>query len=147
MLNGLKIELLPCPCCGGEARLRTYRVEDGYVGYTAGDVGCTECGLRTRSAPVDGTFGLNWTEQEFADLWNRRTDSDVVGLSASLSTDEQLDALAERMGRAIVSIADTLPVVDEIHESLARVMASRMIDMVISEIDLRSRTKERTPDA
>ena len=73
MLNGLKIELLPCPCCGGEARLRTYRVEDGYVGYTAGDVGCTECGLRTRSAPVDGTFGLNdnvTIEQLSVILWN-----------------------------------------------------------------------------
>ena len=147
MLNGLKIELLPCPCCGGEAMYRTYRVEDGYVGYTAGDIGCTECGLRTRSAPIDGTFGLNWTKQEFADLWNRRTDGDAMGLSASLSTDEQLDALAARMARAIVAIADGLPVVDEIHESLARVMASRMIDRVLSEVDLRGEERDGPAEA
>lgn len=45
------------------------------------------------------------------------------------------------MAHAIIRIADDLPVVDDIHESLARVMASKMIDMVRIELDLRARDK------
>ena len=53
------------------------------------------------------------------------------------STDALLDELAAGMADAIVNIADDLPVQDELHESLARVMASKMIDMVRSRLDLR----------
>ena len=60
-----------------------------------------------------------------------------VGCAMDGSTDALLDELAAGMAHAIIRIADDLPVVDEIHESLARVMASKMIDMVAGEIDLR----------
>lgn len=57
------------------------------------------------------------------------------------STDGLLDEMAAGMAHMIIRIADGLPVVDDIHESLARVMASRMIDMVIAEMDLRAKDK------
>ena len=58
-------------------------------------------------------------------------------------TDPLLDELAAGMAHAIIRIADDLPVVDDIHESLARVMGSRMIDMVVSEIELRDTAGSR----
>lgn len=73
MGNGLKTELKPCPCCGGEPRYNEYTVEDGYTGYRAGDIVCTQCGMRTISAPVDGTYGVEWTREDFAERWNKRT--------------------------------------------------------------------------
>lgn len=63
------------------------------------------------------------------------------------STDALLDELAAGMAHAIVKIADDLPAVDEIHESLARVMSSRMIDLVNQEIDLRSGARDELPEA
>ncbi len=63
------------------------------------------------------------------------------------STDDLLDELAAGMAHVIVRIADDLPVVDEIHESLARVMASRMIDMVRMETDLRSPARDEPAEA
>lgn len=63
------------------------------------------------------------------------------------STDDLLDELAAGMAHVIVRIADDLPVVDEIWESLARVMASRMIDMVRMEIDLRSPSRDEPAEA
>lgn len=62
-------------------------------------------------------------------------------------TDALLDELAAGMAHAVVKVADDLPVVDDIHESLARVMASRMIDMVIGEMDLRSGAKDKPAEA
>lgn len=64
--------LAPCPFCGGDARYCEYRVPDGYVGYLAGDIVCMDCGARTRSAPVDGSYGVTWAKADFAALWNRR---------------------------------------------------------------------------
>ena len=63
------------------------------------------------------------------------------------STDDLLDELTAGMAHVIVRIADDLPVVDEIWESLARVMASRMIDMVRMEIDLRSPSRDEPAEA
>ena len=57
-------------------------------------------------------------------------------------TDTLLDELAAGMAHMVIRIADDLPVVDDIHESLARVMASKMIDIVLSELDLR---EEQSP--
>lgn len=71
-----KPQLRPCPFCGGDARYAEYHVLDGYIGYAAGDVACMDCGARTRSAPVDGTCGVQWTEEDFAALWNRRAARD-----------------------------------------------------------------------
>ena len=69
--------LKTCPCCGGEARFETYRVEDGYIGHEVGDIICLECGLRTISAPVDGYCGVAWTREDFAARWNRRTEEKI----------------------------------------------------------------------
>ena len=59
----------------------------------------------------------------------------------------RLDELAAGVAHAIIRIADDLPVVDEIHESLARVMASKMIDMVVGEIDLRGAAMDKPAEA
>lgn len=77
------------------------------------------------------------------------TDGKMIDVKLRLegSTDELLDELSAGMAHAIVRIADDLPVVDEIHESLARVMASRMIDMVRMEIDLRSPARDEPAEA
>ena len=63
------------------------------------------------------------------------------------STDALLDELAAGMADVIVSIADDLPAQDELHESLARVMASKMIDMVRSRLDLRSQAQDGPAEA
>ncbi len=71
-----------------------------------------------------------------------RTEKQIdIGCTMDGSTDGLLDELAAGVAHAIIRIADDLPVVDDIHESLARVMASRMIDMVIGEMDLRAKDK------
>lgn len=58
--------------------------------------------------------------------------ADQIQVQCSMKggTDELLDELAGGMAHAIIQIADDLPAQDELHESLARVMASRMIAQV-----------------
>lgn len=75
----------------------------------------------------------------------RRTDPKNVNVVMSMDggTDELLDELAAGMASVIVKIADDLPVVDDIHESLARVTASRMIDHVRMELDLRGEARAK----
>ena len=70
-----------------------------------------------------------------------------VGCTFEGGADALLDEAAAGMAHTIIRIADDLPVVDEIHESLARVMASRMIDMVRMEIDLRSPARDEPAEA
>lgn len=78
-----------------------------------------------------------------------RTREETIGVCCEMrgSTDELLDELAAGMAHAILTIADGLPVVDEIEESLARVMASRMIDRVLSEVDLRGEERDGPAEA
>lgn len=78
-----------------------------------------------------------------------RTREETIGVCCEMcgSTDELLDELAAGMAHAILTITDMLPVVDEIHESLARVMASRMIDRVLSEVDLRGEERDGPAEA
>lgn len=72
----------------------------------------------------------------------RRNERQIdIGCVMNGQTDALLDELAAGMAHAIIRIADGLPVVDDIHEGLARVMASRMIDIVIGEMDLRAKDK------
>ena len=78
----------------------------------------------------------------------RRNETQIdVGCAMNGGTDALLDELAAGMAQAIIRIADDLPVVDDIHESLARVMASKMIDMVLSELDLRADRQGKQPEA
>ena len=79
---------------------------------------------------------------------NHRNEKQIdVGCQMQGGTDALLDELAAGMAQAIIRIADDLPVVDDIHESLARVMASRMIDMVNMELDLRGPARDKQPEA
>lgn len=78
----------------------------------------------------------------------RRNERQIdIGCVMKGQTDALLDELAAGMAHAIVTIADDLPVVDDIHESLARVMASKMIDRVLSEVDLRGKAKDKPTEA
>ena len=96
-MSSLKIELEPCPCCGGEARFETYHVEDGYVGHEAGDIICLDCGLRTISAPVDGYCGVEWTEEDFAARWNRRAKVGKEELDRHYKASRKFGELVERI--------------------------------------------------
>lgn len=74
--------LKPCPFCGGDAHLRTYRVENEWSAYNAGFIVCMDCGSQTKEAPIDGAFGVELTYEDFAALWNRRAGDgkvDVLG--------------------------------------------------------------------
>ena len=73
------VELKRCPCCGGEAHFRTETVTMAGHEYQAGYVICMDCGMRTRSAPMDGFTGVDWTEEDFAALWNRRAGEEDGG--------------------------------------------------------------------
>lgn len=78
----------------------------------------------------------------------RRNERQIdIGCVMKGQTDALLDELAAGMAHAIIMIADDLPVVDDIHESLARVMASKMIDRVLSEVDLRGDAKDKPAEA
>lgn len=78
----------------------------------------------------------------------RRNERQIdIGCVMKGQTDALLDELAAGMAHAIIMIADDLPVVDDIHESLARVMASKMIDRVLSEVDLRGKAKDKPTEA
>jgi Lar family restriction alleviation protein len=58
-----KNKLLPCPCCGGEAELRTFTSRGWLFKLTAHYVKCSACGIQT---------GVQLTPQEAVDIWNRR---------------------------------------------------------------------------
>ena len=61
-------------------------------------------------------------------------------------TDDLLDELASGMAYAILQIADDLPAQDELHESLARVLASRMIAQVHQALAQRA-SRDEPPEA
>lgn len=57
--------LKPCPCCGGEAKLRTFTTRGWLYKLTAHYVACSGCALQT---------SMQMTEEEARDIWNRRAD-------------------------------------------------------------------------
>lgn len=59
-------ELPLCPCCGGEAELRTFTSRGWLFKLTAHYVKCSACGIQT---------GVQLTPQEAVDIWNRRVPS------------------------------------------------------------------------
>lgn len=77
------------------------------------------------------------------DLKIEQTERGTLGVSCTMggSPSVLLDELAAGMAYVIIRIADGMPVVDDIHEGLARGMASRIIDIVIGEMDLRAKDK------
>lgn len=56
--------LKPCPCCGGEAKMKDLTSRMSWLKMTGYYVICTTCNLQTRAQ-------LN--EQDAEDVWNRRT--------------------------------------------------------------------------
>lgn len=80
--------LKPCPCCGGEAHFRTETASMAGQEYQVGYVICMDCGMRTRSAPMDGFTGVDWVEEDFAALWNRRAGDGKVDVLGEYRADQ-----------------------------------------------------------
>lgn len=80
--------LKPCPCCGGEAVYREREKPVGLFNCRAGRIVCVDCGLETLEAPVDGSFGVELTYEDFAALWNRRTGDGKVGVLGEYRADQ-----------------------------------------------------------
>lgn len=69
-------KLLPCPFCGGEAKLKTARKSDGQISYDSIYVACLDC----RSTGLSYTTYYNVSsnpEEEAIAAWNRRTGKDI----------------------------------------------------------------------
>ncbi len=64
--------LKACPCCCGEAGYREREKPVNLFNCRTGRIVCLDCGLQTLEAPVDGSFGVEMTYEDFAALWNRR---------------------------------------------------------------------------
>lgn len=68
------IKLKPCPFCGKNAAgINTKENNDGYVSYKTKYVDCKCCGIRTEEYICDGYYGMYCTDEEIADIWNRRS--------------------------------------------------------------------------
>lgn len=70
MKNG--ISLKPCPFCGGEAAIDTVIKPDGGCHYEVKLVKCLKCGAKTKEKITDGYYGDYCSDEEIAELWNRR---------------------------------------------------------------------------
>ena len=69
----LNSELLPCPFCGGKAEIRNETVCDTPRDcYEVVFVKCLECGASTEKKVSDGYYELYCSDEEIAELWNRR---------------------------------------------------------------------------
>ena len=70
----LNEELKPCPFCGSRARIEERSKPDGYHHYTVKFIQCTKCHAKTEERICDGYYGKYCTDEEIADLWNRRVE-------------------------------------------------------------------------
>ncbi len=70
-LNSL---LKPCPFCGGKALIYDATRPDGYCRYSVTFVQCGECHAKTEERTCDGYYGDYCTDEEIAELWNRRAE-------------------------------------------------------------------------
>ena len=68
----LNEELKPCPFCGSRARIEERSKLDGYCHYTVKFVQCTQCHAKAEERICDGYYGEYCTDEEIAELWNRR---------------------------------------------------------------------------
>ena len=73
-MNRLDSLLKPCPFCGGKARIYDATRLDGYCSYAVKFVRCIECHAKTEERACDGHYGEHCTDEEIAELWNRRVE-------------------------------------------------------------------------
>lgn len=62
-----KIELKPCPFCGGKAEYETVSTRHVFKKYIGFYIKCTECGVST---------GVELTVKEAREAWNRRIEDE-----------------------------------------------------------------------
>ena len=65
-------KLLPCPFCGGEAKIIVERMRDGNVGYDTKRVECQSCHVQTKRRICDGYYCKYYTDEEAIAEWNTR---------------------------------------------------------------------------
>ena len=68
----LNEQLKPCPFCGGKAHIRNVTESDGYCHYETVCVLCEDCGAQSVQKVSDGYYELYCTDEEIAEIWNRR---------------------------------------------------------------------------
>ncbi len=70
----LNEKLKLCPFCGSRARIEERSKPDGYRHYTVKFIQCTKCHAKTEERICDGYYGEHCTDEEIAELWNRRVE-------------------------------------------------------------------------
>lgn len=70
----LNNRLKTCPFCEGKAQIEERSKPDGYCHYIVKFVQCTQCHAKTEERTCDGYYGDWCTDEEIADLWNRRAE-------------------------------------------------------------------------
>ena len=68
-LNG---QLKPCPFCGGKAHIRNVTEMDQPCHYETVCVTCEDCGAQSIQRISDGYYDEYCSDEEIAELWNRR---------------------------------------------------------------------------
>lgn len=70
--NRLNAQLKRCPFCGGKAAIINQTESDGGYHYETVSVKCASCGASPYSKISDGYYGLYCSDEEIAEMWNRR---------------------------------------------------------------------------
>lgn len=70
------ILLKPCPFCGGKAVIDTTIKPDGGCHYKVKFAKCKRCGAQTKEKICDGYYGEHCSDEEIAELWNKRVESE-----------------------------------------------------------------------
>ena len=65
-------QLKPCPFCGGKAHIRNVTENDAHVHYETVCVLCEDCGAQSIRKISNGYYGKQCSDEEIAELWNRR---------------------------------------------------------------------------
>lgn len=72
-----KINLLPCPFCGGEAKIKHGYPGQQQKGMRQSVVQCKRCGCRTVTYRQLAYQSWKEVDEQAAEVWNRRTDNDT----------------------------------------------------------------------
>lgn len=67
-----RVELLPCPFCGGSAEIRIEKRYDGTVLYAVKFIRCTNCLASTMMCFDGGYHDSFCSDEEIAEMWNHR---------------------------------------------------------------------------